>query len=373
MQKVKAERNGNFTVINNYHLHDRNISTCAKALMTLLLSLPEDWVLSVRGVSKILNETEYAVRKMMRELEACGYLKKEKKKDENGRYAGMEYTVYELPYREEPEQPAQDAEPSAEPAAYPAQGAEEPSEEEKPSGERSQKDTAEQGAKKPSDEPLVGFQQAVSPHTVEPFGEKPRAEILSLQNTKYNKILNNNPIHPYPLYPCGGAGTDTEDKQRAHSEREQNTPLSRQVKPSGSDRACGGKPAAMPPREIYRRYRELILSNIAYDSLKISAPYDIDTVDGLVELMLEVLCGTKPHIRISGTDHPQELVKARFLKLEYSHMLYILDCLRENTSDVRNVKQYLLAVLFNAAATMEGYYTLKIGHDFAAGLKEQTS
>lgn len=102
MQKVKADRTGNFTVINNYHLHDKNISTSAKTLMTLLLSLPEDWKLSVKGIAKILNESEYAIRRMMKELETGGYLKKEQRKDKNGRYRETEFTVYEVPQQEAP-------------------------------------------------------------------------------------------------------------------------------------------------------------------------------------------------------------------------------------------------------------------------------
>ncbi len=376
MQKVKAERNGNFTVINNYHLHDKNISTCAKTLMTLLLSLPEDWVLSVKGVSNILNESEYAVRKMMRELESCGYLKKEQHKGVDGKYTKMEYTVYELPYQgiTEPEkQCVPDGEPSGETDIHtvpdmmgPASAGDGP---EKPfeGHERAQL------AEIPGCGPLVEIPQADNPHMGEPLVEMPRAAVLTLQNTDNNKINNNNPINPDPVCPDGSTGKELTDRLHALSQCKPDKYSFRQVPPPGSDRQRSNKPPAMMQREAYRRYRELLLGNIGYDSLRISAPHDIDTVDGLVDIMLEILCGTKPYIRISGTDYPQEFVKARFLKLRCGHMLYILDCLRENTSDVRNVKQYLLAVLFNAPATMDSFYALKVGHDLAAGLEEKSS
>lgn len=365
MQKVKAERNGNFTVINNYHLHDRNISTSAKTLMTLFLSLPEDWVLSVKGVSKILGETEYAVRRMMKELEACGYLKKEQHKDENGRYTKMEYTVYELPYQEAEELSEEpDPRETSDMTGHSDDG-NRPEE----TGRPKYAYDGENSAKKPP----VEIQQAVKPRVGEPFVEEPRAEILTLQNTNNNKILNNNPINPNPVYSDERTGRDLTDKINAPSQREPDNSFFRQVKPQEADRRRRDKPALIPRREIYGRYRELIMGNIAYDSLKASAPHEIDTVDGLVELMLEVLCCTKPYIRIAGAEQPRELVKARFLKLRCDHMIYILDCLRENTSDVRNVRQYLLAVLFNASATMEGYYTLKVGHDLAAGMEGETS
>lgn len=352
MQKVKADRTGNFTVINNYHLHDRNISTSAKTLMTLMLSLPEDWEMSVKGIAKILAESEYAVRRMMKELEAGGYLKKEQRKDESGRYARVEYTIYELPQTETAEAP----DPSEEPET-PREETSQPEtsqETQRPEGSGNDR---ENGAGKP----LVEIPQAGKPYMGRPFAAAPRAEILTLQNTNNNKILNNNPIHPDPS-PFRRANPPGADGQRKDNPQRQ---------PQRSDGAGGT--SAIPRKELYGRYRDLLMGNIGYDSLKISSPHELGMVDGLVELMLEVLCSTKPYIRISGTDHPRELVKARFLKLRCDHMLYILDSLRENTSEVRNVRQYLLAVLFNAPATIDGYYTLRVGHDLAAGWKEKTS
>lgn len=367
MQKVKTDRTGNFTVINNYHLHDKNISTSAKTLMTLLLSLPDDWKLSVKGAAKILNESEYAVRRMIKELEEGGYLKKEQRKHENGRYGEVEFTIYEVPHQEEQES-ITDAEDSV-PAPITCEPAPD-SKEQTASGYADEESPVFTGLS-----PLVEISQAgnshmVKPHMVKPFMEKPSAEILTLQNTNNNKILNNNPINPNPVYHDGSTGKERTNKIKAPSQCGTDSPCFRQVKPHT---AGYGKGAAVPRGGLYRKYRELVLGNIGYDSLKISLPHEIDTVDGLVELMLEVLCGTKPYIRVSGSDYPAELVRARFLKLRCDHMIYILDCLRENTSDVRNVRQYLLAVLFNASATMEGYYTLRVGYDLASGLEGKTS
>lgn len=384
MQKVKADRTGNFTVINNYHLHDKNISTSAKTLMTLLLSLPEDWKLSVKGIAKILNESEYAVRRMMKELEAGGYLKKEQHKDVNGRYSEVEFTIYEVPHREP-------CEAFYEPDTVERQDTVFGEEEQETAAETVRQDTAPdkkaqttveyaatQSPTFPEPSPLVEIQQAGNPHMDtphmgKPFVKKPSAEILTLQNTKNNKILNNNPINPNPVYTDERTGKERTDKIHEHSQSEPDKSCFRRVNPPEAGRRRSDKPAAIPQGGIYGRYRELIMGNIGYDSLKISLPHEIDTVDGLVELMLEVLCCTKPYIRIAGAEQPRELVKARFLKLRCDHMIYILDCLRENTSDVRNVRQYLLAVLFNASATMEGYYTLKVGHDLAAEVEGKTS
>lgn len=391
MQKVKADRTGNFTVINNYHLHDRNISTSAKALMTLLLSLPEDWKLSVKGIAKILNESEYAIRRMMKELETGGYLKKEQRKDENGRYRETEFTVYEVPQQEAPvcvpetayqtdadiQYPIMDTDS---PAALGGQGDESGTDTDTAPDMGSQPAgvcTTAQSPVFPESSPLVEIQQTDNPHMDNPHMGKPlvkspSAEILTLQNTDNNKRLYNNPIYPNPVSHEGSDANDGTDKRPLPSQHGQGSSSFRQVKPPAqtSDRR---KSAEVPRGGLYGRYRDLILGNIGYDSLKISLPHETETVDGLVELILEVLCGTKPYIRIAGEEKPRELVKARFLKLRCDHMIYILDCLRENTSRVSNVKQYLLAVLFNAPATMEGYYTLRVGHDLFAGEEEKTS
>lgn len=398
MQKVKADRTGNFTVINNYHLHDRNISTSAKTLMTLLLSLPEDWKLSVRGIAKILNESEYSIRRMMKELETGGYLKKEQRKDGNGRYKETEFTVYEVPQQEAPEavcapetayqtdtgsQSYTDlmAEEQVAAADINIENTAEDPGSQAPAPDRNSQpaavSTAAQSPVFPESSPLVEIQQTDNPHMDnphmdEPFVESPSAEILTLQNTDNNKRLYNNPIYPDPVSREGSDANDGTDKRTLPSRHGHDSSSFRQVKPSAqtSDRQ---KSAAVPRGGLYGRCRDLILGNIGYDSLKISLPHETETVDGLVELILEVMCGTKPYIRIAGEEKPRELVKARFLRLRCDHMIYILDCLRENTSRVSNVKQYLLAVLFNAPATMEGYYTLRVGHDLFAGEEEKTS
>ena len=72
-------------------------------------------------------------------------------------------------------------------------------------------------------------------------------------------------------------------------------------------------------------------------------------------------------IRIAGEDYPADLVKSKFLKLNSSHIEFVLDCMRENTTKVRNIKQYLKAVLFNAPSTIDSYYTALVNHDLYGG------
>ena len=109
-------------------------------------------------------------------------------------------------------------------------------------------------------------------------------------------------------------------------------------------------------------YRELILENIEYDYL-IQNHRDRDRLDELVELMVDTVCSRRETIRIAGDDYPAEVVKSRFLKLDSSHIEYVLDRMRENTTYVRNIKKYLLAALYNAPATIDSYYASLVNHD----------
>lgn len=95
-------------------------------------------------------------------------------------------------------------------------------------------------------------------------------------------------------------------------------------------------------------YREIILENIEYDHLCRDDRLDRDMLDELVELMVDTVCSRTETIRIAGDDYPAEVVKSRFLKLNSSHIEYVLDRMRENTTYVRNIKKYLLAALYNA-------------------------
>ena len=113
----------------------------------------------------------------------------------------------------------------------------------------------------------------------------------------------------------------------------------------------------------WESYRALILENIEYDVLSQNTQLDKDRLDELVELMVDTVCSNREMIRIAGDDYPAEVVKSRFLKIDSSHIEYVLERMRENTTYVRNIKKYLLAALYNAPVTMDSYYTSLVSHD----------
>ena len=110
-------------------------------------------------------------------------------------------------------------------------------------------------------------------------------------------------------------------------------------------------------------YQEIIQENICYNDFVREHPYDAGQLDEMVELMVEAVCSNKKTIRVAGNDSPQAVVKSRLLKLNPEHIRFVFDCLRENTTQVRNMTQYLLAVLYNAPATIENHYAAQVNHD----------
>ena len=115
----------------------------------------------------------------------------------------------------------------------------------------------------------------------------------------------------------------------------------------------------------YQEYRDLICENIEYENLKQQYPCYADSIGEILELMLEVVCAKRKTTRVAGTDFPHEVVRSRFLKLNSEHIQFVLKCMKENTTKVRNIKQYLLTVLFNAPTTISNYYTALVNHDLA--------
>ena len=104
-------------------------------------------------------------------------------------------------------------------------------------------------------------------------------------------------------------------------------------------------------------YREIVLENIDYDILIEDHKMDCEQVDEIAELIVDTVCSARKTIRIAGDDFPAEVVKSRFLKLDSSHIRYVMDCMRDNTTYVRNIKKYLLAALYNAPSTINSYYS----------------
>ena len=205
------------------------------------------------------------------------------------------------------------------------------------------------------------------------------------QPPELEKPTLENPTAGNPVLENPTTGNPTSENPMQIIKEEQKTNLSKKEKPNTDIQSTHSIPihspnpspfegAAQPPErkrkepnDAYRVYEEIIKDNICYDILKQDMPYDHDRIDEIIDLILETVCTKRRTIRIAGDDYPAELVKSKFMKLDSEHIRFVLDCMRENTTKIRNIKQYLRAALFNAPSTIGNYYTSLVAHDMASG------
>ena len=343
MAVFRVERTRDYTVMSNHHLKNRSLSLKAKGLLSVMLSLPDEWDYTLRGLAAISKEGVDAIREAIRELEDAGYIVRSRGRNEKGQLSGTEYVIYEHP-QQSADAPVLDI-PTQEKSVV----ADKPKEESKAT-----KPFDFNTSKTISESYEAPDSSGKTPMWENPTLENPTLEKPTLENpTQLNKDISSKeqsitdlsstdsiPFHSLNPLPF------------AHGEAA--TPPERKRTEAKSNSAV----------EIYR---EIIKDNIEYDHLIQNCKIDKDRLDEIVDLMLETVCTARKTIRIAGDDYPAELVKSKFLKLNSSHIEFVLDCMRENTTKVRNIKQYLKAVLFNAPSTIDSYYTALVNHDLYGG------
>ena len=117
----------------------------------------------------------------------------------------------------------------------------------------------------------------------------------------------------------------------------------------------------------FTRYYQYFYEQLSMDYLKQDYPYDHEILDLILHLIIEVMCSNRKQIRIASDDKPIEIVKSSFMKLDSEHIRFVMSSFKENTTDVRNIKQYLLASIYNAPYTISAHYDAKVRHDMASG------
>ena len=290
MAVFRINKTRDYTVMSNHHLRNTALSLKAKGLLSLMLSLPDNWDYTTKGLAAICKDGIDSICSTVNELERHGYIIRERTRNEKGQLKEIEYTILEQPKTVLPEQ-------------------------EKPKQEN-------------------------------PVLEKPEQAQPILENTAQ---LNTNILNKKELntdvsitYPIKSYPKETEQKQ--------NRP--------GADGIGYDEMTA---------YRSVIKENIEYDVLSITLKADISMLDEIVDLLTETVCTSKQYLTIAGDTFPSAVVKSKLLKLNPEHIEYVIDCMKSNTTDVRNIKKYMLAALFNAPSTIDSFYTSKVNHDFYGG------
>lgn len=292
MAVFRIEKTRDYTVMANHHLRNTKLSLKAKGLLSLMLSLPEDWDYTTKGLAKICRDGVDSICSAVNELEEHGYVIRERIRNAKGQLTDIQYTILEKPELPKPEQ-----------------------------GKPKQENPV-------LDKPILGEPEQEKPAQLNTKKSSNQELKTDLSNTEVSNPIQSNLAEDEPQA-ADGMGTDTRSA-----------------------------------REIYR---EIILENIGYEYLRQNNHIDRERLDELVELIVDTVCSARKTIRIAGDDYPAEVVKSRFMKLDSSHIEYVLSSMQENTTYVRNIKKYLLAALYNAPATISSYYTSLVNHDMYGG------
>ena len=298
MAVFRIEKTRDYTIMANRHLKNRSLSLKAKGLLSVILSLPDGWDYTLKGLARISKEGIDAIREAVRELEAAGYIVRSRTRNDKGQLGSAEYVIYEQPYEQPHPKTLPTAQTPAEPQMAPADA-----------------DSAIT-PDEPAQEPTALASPALVPPTLDfPTQANPVQENPTQLNTKVLKT---------------------------HQEK---TDSIKSIHPSHPDR-----------REM-ERCRARVEVQIDYDALLEDTSLNAVQLDEIVALMTETLCSGKETISVGGEDYPAEVVKSRLKKLNSDHIEYVLLCLQRTATPIRNIRKYLLTSLYNAPLTMDSFYT----------------
>ena len=297
MAVFRIEKSKNYTVMANYHLRDISLSLKAKGLLSLMLSLPEDWDYTTKGLACICKDGVDSICSTVKELEKAGYVQRRRLRNELGHLTEIEYTILEKPVR------TASSEESALPDSSAKAGT--PPKREKPVLDDPVLDNPEQAIPEQDNPAQLNIQESIT--------EKSNTDLSSKDS----------------FFPSTGA-----------------VPVNRQA-----------------PLTDGRTERERIREQIEYEIML--ERYSREQIDELVEIMLEVSMNRSPTIRIGReAEYATAYVQDRFSRITSMHIERVCDGIRDNHTQVRNTKAYLLAALFNAVSTLDSYYTMQANSDF---------
>ena len=306
MAVFRIEKNKNYTVMANYHLRDITLSLKAKGLLSLMLSLPEDWDYTTKGLACICKDGVDSICSTVKELEKAGYVQRRRLRNELGHLTEIEYTILEKPVRTA----------SSEESALPDSSAK--------TGRTPKRENPV------SDDPVLDIPEQAFPEQAIPEQEEPEQENPAQLNIQESIKEKSN--------------TDLSSKDSFF--------------PSGA--LLGNRQA---PLTDGRTEREKIREQIEYKIMR--DRYGQEQIDELVEIMLEVAMNRSPTIRIGReAEYATAYVQDRLSRITAMHIERVCDGIRDNHTQVRNTKAYLLAALFNAVSTLDSYYTMQANSDF---------
>lgn len=323
----RVEKNKNYTTISNHHLQDRNLSLKAKGLLTLILSLPPDWDMTLKGLVSLSGDGVDSVRSGIQELEKAGYLRRSRSRNNLGQLLCTEYTIYEhavtenvaseteiddnlnIIYNEENHIGKSDVDKNSQIG----------------------KSDVDKNTTEKFDDSQIGFSNVG------------KSNIGKSNTIKYLNNKDTNNINNYPYQSTYSSKLYREPKENSIDEMEK----------------------AQTLYEERKAYEEIIKQNIAYDLLSEQKETSRDFLDLCVQVMVDAVTSNKPYIKIKGQDIPKEAVKSVLLKLDDENISYVNMCLSESKTAIKNMQSYILTALYCSQHGGDTYFNQLVKHDYA--------
>lgn len=302
MAVFRVEKTKNYTVMANHHLQNKELSLKAKGLLSVMLSVSDDWVHSITGYAGTCKDGVDGITSAIKELEAQGYIVRRRIRNEKGQLRQTEYTIYEQPK-------------------------------------------------------LQDTQLGNEPNTEKPILEKPILDNPILEKPYVEKPILDNPVQ-YSTKELSTKELNTKGLNINVLNPNQSNPY---IESTETNIPFGYE---MMGFKNYAHLKETIYENIEYEHFKNHRKsHECTRIEEIADIIIETICSTSSKINIAGQYYPEQLVKEKMLKINSCHIEYVFECMKDNASDIRNIKRYLLATLFNAPSTIDNYYTAKVHHD----------
>ena len=326
MPFFRVNKTKDYTIMANHHLKNRDLSLKAKGLLSVMLSLPEDWHFTVHGLVSICKEGRDSISGAVRELEEAGYIVRHRLRDKEGHINGLEYIIYETPQKSENSGPDGDKTPVEVEA-----NTEEATEE--------------------VDVPSKPESRMTAPVTENPFMEEvtaiPAEKAPRMAAPRSDCPMTENPLSARPMSERPSLLLNT---NRVKTKEQKTKSLTTQV----TNPSYPSYPSNQEQQDKVEQVRQEVRQQVCYDVLV--QRMDQELLDELVGLIVETLCDKAQTIRIGSHDYPVALVQERMRQIDSFCLEYVCACLRKSNPSIRNIKQYLLMALFNAPVTMSHYY-----------------
>lgn len=369
MAIMRVEKTSNYTIMSNYHLRDSRLSLKAKGLLSVMLSLPAEWDFTLVGLTCISKEGISAIRAAIVELEENGYVVRSRIRNDAGQLTDTEYTIYEFPQNREQ---GKDDMPSD---SGPVHG---------PSSHGSPVCGSPALEKPTLENPTLDNPTLDNPTLEKPTLEKrtqlntDRSNTHSKKKDKRNTDASNPDQSSIdPSIPGTAEQTEADDRQQRSTgtpEAAASAVIPRDQRPTAVHM---GQPDGPTVQQMYMTEETSIPGmrrRLSYDAfvrkVKRQIDYwdlmdgnDKDEVENILSIMVEILSTQCEFFTISGKKYPADLVHQRYSEISSSHIEYVLECFHKCGSDIRNIKQYLIAALFNAPATYSSYYGAAVRRD----------